>query len=40
MTRSCLNFKQLADLDKSVLRLLVTNSIAEGKRRYGRRGGA
>ena len=34
MTKSCLYFKQLADLDKSVLRRLVTNSIAEARRRY------
>jgi hypothetical protein len=34
MTRSCLYFKQLADLNKSVLRQLVTNSIADVKRRY------
>ena len=31
----CLYFKQLADLDRSVLRQLVTNSIAEVRRRYG-----
>jgi hypothetical protein len=30
----CLYFKHLADLDSSVLRQLVTNSIAEVKRRY------
>ena len=35
MTKSCLYFKQLADLDKSVLRQLVTNSIADVRRRYG-----
>ena len=29
MGKSCLCFKQLADLDKSVLKQLVTNSIAE-----------
>lgn len=34
MTRSCLYFKQLADLDKSVLEQLVTGSIAEARRRY------
>lgn len=34
MTKSCLYFKQLADLDKSVLEQLVTGSIAEAKRRY------
>jgi hypothetical protein len=35
MTKSCLYFKQLADLDKSVLKQLVINSIAEVRRRYG-----
>lgn len=35
MGKVCLYFKQLADLDKSVLRQLVTNSIADVKRRYG-----
>jgi hypothetical protein len=35
MGKACLYFKQLADLDKSVLRQLVTNSIAEVRRRYG-----
>lgn len=35
MGKVCLYFKQLADLDKSVLRQLVTNSIAEVRRRYG-----
>ena len=34
MTKSCLYFKQLADLDKSVLEQLVTGSIAEARRRY------
>ena len=34
---SCLHFKQLADLDQSVLRQLVTNSIAAVKRRYPQR---
>jgi hypothetical protein len=34
MTRSCLYFKQLADLDKAVLKQLVTNSVAEVTRRY------
>jgi hypothetical protein len=34
MTKSCLYFKQLADLDKVVLKQLVTNSIADMKRRY------
>ena len=31
----CLYFKQLADLDKSVLKQLVTNSVAEVRRRHG-----
>jgi hypothetical protein len=35
MTKTCLYFKQLADLDKSVLKQLVTNSITEVRRRYG-----
>ncbi len=35
MTKSCLYFKQLADLDKSVLEQLVTGSVAEVRRRYG-----
>lgn len=34
MGKSCLYFKQLADLDKSVLEKLVAGSIAEVKRRY------
>ena len=33
--KSCLYFKRLSDLDQSVLEKLVTNSIAELKRRYG-----
>ena len=35
MGKACLYFKQLADLDKSVLKQLVTNSVAEVRRRYG-----
>ena len=35
MGKSCLYFKRLADLDKSVLEKLVAGSIAEAKRRYG-----
>ena len=35
MGKVCLYFKRLADLDKSVLEQLVTNSVAEVKRRYG-----
>jgi hypothetical protein len=38
MSKSCLYFKRLADLDKSVLEKLVVGSMAEVKRRYG--GGA
>jgi hypothetical protein len=35
MTKSCLYFRQLADLDRSTLEKLVVGSIAEVKRRYG-----
>lgn len=35
MGKSCLYFKQLADLDRSVLEKLVVGSIAEARRRYG-----
>ena len=35
MGKSCLYFKQLADLDKSVLEQLVVGSVAEVRRRYG-----
>jgi hypothetical protein len=35
MAKACLYFKQLADLDMSVLKQLVTNSVAEVRRRYG-----
>lgn len=35
MGKSCLHFKRLSDLDYSVLEKLVTNSVAEVKRRYG-----
>lgn len=35
MGKSCLYFKQLSDLDLPVLEALVTQSIAEVKRRYG-----
>ena len=34
MTKCCLYFKQLADLDYSVLEQLVTNEVAEAKRRH------
>jgi hypothetical protein len=40
MGKSCLHFKRLSDLDYSVLEQLVTNSVAEVKRRYGQRGRA
>ena len=40
MGKVCLYFKQLADLDKSVLKQLVTNSVAEVRRRHGWRSGA
>jgi len=35
MSKSCLYFKQLADLDVSVLEQLVADSIASTRRRYG-----
>ena len=35
MGKSCLYFKQLADLDKSALEKLVVGSIAEVRQRYG-----
>jgi hypothetical protein len=35
MTKSCLYFKQLADLDRSTLEKLVVGSIAGVRRRYG-----
>lgn len=35
MGKACLYFKRLADLDKSVLKQLVTISVAEVRRRYG-----
>jgi len=34
MGKSCLYFKRLADLDRSVLKKLVASSVAELKRRY------
>jgi hypothetical protein len=39
MGKSCLYFKQLADLDKSVLEQLVISSIEDVKRRYGAQSG-
>ena len=35
MGKTCLHFKRLADLDKSVLEQLVANSMAEVRSRYG-----
>ena len=35
MGKSCLYFKQLADLDRSALEKLVVGSIADVRRRYG-----
>jgi hypothetical protein len=35
MSKSCLSFKRLADLDKSVLEQLIAGSIADVKKRYG-----
>lgn len=35
MTKCCLYFKRLGDLDKSVLQKLVAGSIADVKQRYG-----
>lgn len=35
MGKSCLYFRRLGDLDVSVLEQLITNSIAECRRRYG-----
>ena len=35
MGKSCLYFKQLADLDRSVLEQLVVDSVAETRRRHG-----
>ena len=35
MGKACLYFKRLSDLDYSVLEELVTNSVADVKRRYG-----
>lgn len=38
MGKSCLYFKQLADLDRSVLEKLVAGSVEEVRRRYGSHG--
>ena len=40
MGKSCLYFRQLGDLDVSVLERLVVNAMAEVRRRYGRKAGA
>ena len=40
MGKSCLYFKRLADLDKTVLEQLVANSVVDMKRRYGTSSGA
>ena len=40
MGKSCLYFKRLADLDKTVFERLVANSVGELKRRYGTSSGA
>ena len=40
MGKSCLYFRRLADLDKTVLEQLVVNSIVDMKRRYGTSSGA
>ena len=40
MGKSCLYFRRLADLDKTVLEQLVANSVGEVKRRYGTSSGA
>jgi len=40
MSKACLYFKQLADLDKATLERLVVGSIAEAKRRYAEHDGA
>jgi len=35
MGKSCLYFRQLADLDRSALEKLIVGSIAEGRQRHG-----
>src|SRR5262245_6518267 len=40
MGKSCLYFKRLGDLDKTVLEQLVANSVGDVKRRYGTNSGA
>ena len=38
-SKSCLYFRRLADLDRSVLQKLVAGSVAEVRRRHGEHGG-
>jgi hypothetical protein len=40
MGKSCLYFKRLADLDRSVLEKLVVSAVADVRRRYGKHRGA
>jgi hypothetical protein len=40
MGKSCLYFKRLADLDKTILEQLIANSVLKVTRRYGTTGGA
>jgi hypothetical protein len=40
MGKSCLYFKRLADLHKTILEQLVASSVLEVTRRYGRSSGA
>lgn len=40
MSKSCLYFKRLADLDAKVLEALIAESVAETRRRYPHRGDA
>ena len=40
MDKSCLYFRRLADLDRSVLKRLVAGSVGEARRRYGQDGNA
>jgi len=40
ISKACLYFKTLSDLDRSVLEQLVVGSVAEVRQRYGQHGGA
>ena len=40
MTKSCLYFRQLSDIDKPTLEKLVVGSIAELKQRFPKKGSA